>query len=187
MRRLVVFNAVTVDGYIADSVGDMSWAHKAREDAEWREFMDSNATGGGMLLFGRVTYELMKNFWPTAQAAEMFPVVAERMNNLPKVAFSRTMDEATWTNTTLVKGDMVAAVRRMKDEEGGGMAILGSASIVAQLAEAGVIDEYQMAVSPVALGAGKTMFEGMKRKLALRLTKTRTFGNGVVFVCYEPA
>lgn len=114
------------------------------------------------------------------------PIVAERMNSMPKVVFSRTLDKASWNNTKLVKGDMAAEVRKMKKEPGEGMAILGSGSIVSQLAPEGLIDEYQVVVNPIVLGKGRTMFDGVKEKLNLKLTKTRTFGNGNVVLCYEP-
>jgi dihydrofolate reductase len=183
MRKLGVFNQVSLDGYIADASGDMSWAHK--HDAEWNAFVDQNATGGGELLFGRVTYELMTRYWPTPMAMQNNPVVAERMNNLPKVVFSRTLEEASWNNTRLMKGDLAAEVRRMKAGPGPDLVILGSGSIVAQLAAEGLIDEYQLVVNPVVLGKGKTMFEGLKEKLNLKLTSTRQFGNGNVLLCYE--
>ena len=105
---------------------------------------------------------------------------------MPKVVFSRTLDQASWSHTKLVKGDMVSRIREMKKEPGHGMAILGSGSIVSQLALERVIDEYQVVVNPVVLGQGRTMFDGIKEKLNLRLTKARTFGNGKVFLCYEP-
>lgn len=190
MAKLIVFNMVSIDGYIADSHGDMSWA-KSRDDAEWNAFVAGNASGGGTLLFGRVTYDLMRSFWPTPQAAQQMPAVAERMNNRPKVVFSRTLDHASWNNTTLVQGDIVAAVRQMKKDSAAGLAILGSASIVSQLAQERLIDEFQMVVIPIALGTGKTpgktMFDGMSDRLPLRFTKSRTFGNGNVFLCYEPS
>ena len=184
MRKLAVFNNVTLDGYIADINGDMSWAHK--QDAEWNTFVQENASGGGELLFGRITYELMTSYWPTPYAMKNDPIVAERMNNLPKVVFSRTLEKASWNNTKLVKGDMAAEIRKMKKEPGENMVIFGSGSIVSQLAQEGLIDEYQIVVNPVALGKGRTMFEGIKEKLTLKLTKTRTFGNGNVLLCYEP-
>lgn len=186
MRKLVVFNQVTLDGNIADANGDMSWAHKDRQDAEWNAFVADNASGGGELVFGRITYELMASYWPTPMAMKNDPVVAERMNNLPKVVFSRTLGKTSWKNTKLVKGDVAAEIRKMKQEPGPGLAILGSGSIVAQLAQEGLIDEYQIVMNPVALGKGKTMFEGIKGKLTLKLTKTRAFGNGNVLLCYEP-
>jgi dihydrofolate reductase len=186
MRELVAFTNVTLDGYFAGPNGDLGWAHEGKQDAEWNAFVAENAQSGGQLLLGRVTYELMASYWPTPQALENDPVVAEGMNNLPKVVFSRTLDKASWKNTKLVKGDMAAAVRKLKQEPGKGMALLGSGSVVSQLAQAGLIDEYQIVVNPVALGEGKTLFAGIKEKLNLKLTRTRTFANGNALLCYEP-
>jgi len=128
----------------------------------------------------------MLSYWPTPLAMKNDPIVAERMNNLPKVVFSRTLDKPSWNNTKLIKSEMLAEVRKMKNEPGEGMAILGSGSIVSQLAQEGLIDEYQIVVNPVVLGSGRPMFEGIKEKLALNLIKTRTFRNGNVYLCYEP-
>ena len=186
MRKLIVFNQVTLDGYFVDPKGDMSWAHKSHDDAEWNQFVAGNASGGGTLLFGRVTYQMMASYWPTPMAAQNSPEVAAHMNQLPKVVFSRTLNEATWSNTRLMKGDLATAVRTLKDEPGPGMAILGSGSIVSQLSDARLIDEYQVIVNPLALGKGRTMFEGMKQRLDLRLISSRAFGNGNVLLCYEP-
>ena len=186
MRKLAVFNQLSLDGYFTDRNGDISWAHRGSDDPEWNAFVADNARAGGMLLLGRITYDLMKSYWPTPVALKNDPVVAERMNNLPKVVFSRTLDEASWNNTTLVKGDLPAEIRRMKKEPGQDMVIMGSGSIVSQLAPEGLIDEYQLVIVPVVLGKGRTMFDGIKEKLSLRPTKTRTFGNGNIFLCYAP-
>jgi dihydrofolate reductase len=184
MRKIGVFNQVSLDGYFVDMNGDMSWAH--RQDAEWNAFVAGNAKGGGALLFGRVTYEMMASYWPTPMASQTDPIVAERMNQLPKIVFSRTLNKASWNNTKLVKGDVAAEVRKMKREPGEDMAILGSGSIVSLLASEGLIDEYQIVVNPIVLGQGRTMFDGIKERLTLKLTKTRAFGNGNVLLCYEP-
>jgi dihydrofolate reductase len=184
MRKLGVFNAVSLDGYFVDSKGDMSWAYNLTKDPEWEAFGAENAKGGGMLLFGRITYELMASYWPTPAALENNPIVAKSMNALPKVVFSRTLDRASWQNTKLMKGDLVAEVRKLKAEPGPDMAILGSGSIVSQLAQAGLIDEYQIVVNPVVLGKGRTMFDGVQEKLALKLTKSQTFSNGNVVLSY---
>jgi len=186
MRKLVVFNHVSLDGYFVDKNGDMSWAKVDHQDAEWNAFVAENASGEGVLVFGRITYELMAGFWPTPFAIENMPVVAEGMNSMPKVVFSRTLDQASWNNTTLVKDDLAAEIRKMKQEPGEGMAILGSGSIVSQLAQERLIDEYQIVVNPIVLGEGRTMFDGIKEKLSLKLTKTRAFGNGNALLCYEP-
>jgi dihydrofolate reductase len=184
MRKLVVFNHITLDGYFTDANSDMSWAHKS--DPEWDAFAAENAKGGGVLLFGRITYELMESFWPTPAAMEMMPDVAKGMNEMPKIVFSRTLDQASWNNTKLVKSGLIEEVQKMKNEPGEDMVILGSGTIVSQLSEKRLIDEYQVVVNPIALGKGRTMFEGMKEKLALKRTNSRTFNNGNVVLSYEP-
>jgi dihydrofolate reductase len=186
VRQLTVFNNVTLDGYIADAKSDMSWAHQSPTDAEWNAFVSGNAQGGGALLFGRVTYDLMASYWPTPMAAKNDPALAERMNSHLKVVFSRTLEKATWANTRLVKHDMVGEVRRLKQAPGEGLAILGSGQIAAKLASEGLIDEYQLVVIPLALGQGRTPFEGIKQRLNLKLKSTRSFRNGNVLLCYEP-
>jgi dihydrofolate reductase len=184
MAKLIAFENVSVDGYFTDPKGDMSWAHS--NDPEWNEFTSQNAGGGGRLLLGRITYDLMVSFWPTEQARQMMPDVADAMNNMPKVVFSRSMDHPSWNNTTLIKDDIGGAVRKLKEEPGDDLVILGSGSIVAQLTKEGLIDEYQIIAHPLVLGKGRTLFEDVD-KLNLKRTKTRTFENGNVLSCYEPA
>lgn len=186
LRTLGVFLHLSLDGYYCDARGDMSFAHKSPDDAEWQEFVVGNASGRGMLLFGRTTYEMMSSWWPSPMAAQAMPEVAASMNAMPKVVFSRTMASADWINTTLVKDDAVDAVRRMKREPGPDMVILGSGSIVGQLAGAGLIDSLQVVVNPVALGEGKSLFAGLTQPLELVLTNTRVFRNGSVVLWYAP-
>lgn len=182
MRKLIVFNSVSVDGYFVDANGEMSWAHGA--DPEFNAFTQENARGGGTLLFGRITYELMASYWPTPMAAKNDPVVAEGMNKMQKVVFSRKMEKATWNNTRLVKNNLAEEVRRLKKEAETDLVLMGSGTIVAQLAEERLIDEYQLVVVPVALGGGRTLFEGVKAKLDLKLKSSRIFQSGRVYLCY---
>jgi len=191
VRKLIVFNHVTLDGYFVSATGDFRWAGKGNDDPEYAAFVAENASGGGELLFGRITYDLMASYWPTAIADQHNPEVAKGMNSMKKVVFSRTLKEASWSNTRLIRtgeadGDLASAIRRLKEEDGPGMAIMGSGSIVAQLALENVIDEYQMMVDPLALGSGRTMFDGIREELSLKLARSRTFKNGKVFHCYEP-
>ncbi len=158
MPKLVVYNSMSLDGYFTDANGDMSWAHK--RDPEWQAFITENAGGGGQLLFGRVTYDLMASFWPTPLAAQSNPIVVERMNNLQKYVFSTTLDKASWNNTRLFKGDLTTEVRKLKQESGPNIVIMGSGSVVAQLADAGLVDEYQIVLNPLVIGSGRTLFEG---------------------------
>jgi dihydrofolate reductase len=187
MRKLTVFNQVTLDGFFADPNGDIGWAYKDVQDAEWNAFVAGNAGSGGVLVLGRITYEMMAGYWPTPSAYENAPAVAAGINKLLKVVFSRTLEQAAWNNTRLVTGDLAAEIRKMKQEPGADMVILGSGSIVAQLAQQGLIDEYQIVVNPVILGRGRSMFDGVNKKLDLKLVRSRTFGNGNVLLCYAPA
>lgn len=185
MRKVHVFNNVSLDGFFVDATGDMSWAH--RHDDEWNAFASSNASGSGELLFGRVTYEMMAAFWPTPEAARLLPDVAAGMNAMRKIVFSRTLDTAGWHNTTVLKGDPATEVRELKRQPGPDMVILGSGSLVSQLTAARLIDEYQIVLNPVVLGAGRTLFERVPDRVRLELTRTRSFQNGNVVLWYEPA
>ncbi len=183
MRKVIVFNLVSLDGCFTGEGGDISW-HRA--DDEFQELANEAANSGNTLLFGRVTYQLMAGFWPTPEAIQTDPVVAEGMNRSEKIVFSRTLDAVHWHNTRLVKDDLLGEVRRLKQGRGTPLAVLGSGTIVAQLAEAGLIDEYQILINPVVLGRGRTMFAGIGKQLNLKLIRSRVFGNGNVLLCYEP-
>jgi len=185
-RQVGAFIHISLDGYYCDPRGDISFAHRPPEDTEWHEFVRGNASSGGMLLFGRKTYEKMAAWWPTPMAAQAMPVVAARMNNMPKIVFSRTMSSADWSNTTLVKDDLIVTVRRMKRETGPDVAILGSGSVVRQLVGVRLIDTLQVVLNPVALGAGQSLFAGLTKPQELALTNTRVFGNGSVVLWYAP-
>ena len=112
MRKIVVFNNVTLDGYYTGLDGDMTWAHKF--DPEWLQFTNDNTKGSAVLAFGRKTYDMMAGYWPSPMALKNMPVVAEAMNKSQKLVFSRTMDEAKWKNTRLVKGDSRPKSRKSK-------------------------------------------------------------------------
>lgn len=186
MRKLIVFNHISLDGYFVDANGTMYWAKTRKDDAEWNAFVAENASGDGPLLFGRKTYELMIQYWPTPMAKQHDAAIADRMNKLPKVVFSKTLEDVSWSNTRLVKSDLADEVRRMKEESGDGITILGSGTLVTQLSDAKLIDEYHVVINPVALGNGRTMFEEIKDKLEVTPVKSRTFGNGCVYLVYEP-
>jgi dihydrofolate reductase len=185
VRKLSVFDSISLDGYFTDDTSDIAWAHA--RDPEWQKFSGENAGGEAELAFGRKTYEMMAGFWPTPPAMESMPDVARGMNRMRKTVFSRTLDKPAWENTRVVKGDLPTEVRRMKSEPGPGIVILGSGQIVAQLTQAGLVDEYQIVIVPIVLGKGRALFEGVTGKPRLKLTKTRAFGNGNVVAWYERA
>jgi dihydrofolate reductase len=187
MRKLGVFNNVSLDGYFVDAHGDMHWAYRGKPDAEWNAFVAGNASGEGELLFGRITYELMASYWPTPLAKQNMPAVAEGMNKMLKIVFSRTLDKVTWNNTKLIRGDLATEVRKLKQETGPDIVILGSGSVVSQLAREGLIDEFQIVVNPIVLGNGRTMFNGVTQRPTLKLARSRTFGDGNVVLNYDLA
>lgn len=180
MRKLRVFESISVDGYFTDANGAMSWAHATSQDAEFAEWVSGNASSGGELLFGRKTYQMMEAFWPTPMAAQQMPAVAKGMNAATKYVASKTI-QPTWQNTSLLKGELLSAVRDLKGSAGPDITILGSGSVAAQLGEAGLIDEYQFVIIPVALGGGRTVFSQGRK---LRLVNQRAFRSGNVVVTY---
>jgi dihydrofolate reductase len=186
MRRLSAFMQVSLDGYFCDAGGAMDFAHKPRDDSEWQEWVAGNASGGGMLLFGRKTYEMMAAWWPTPAAAAEMPDVAAQMNALPKIVASRTLSSADWNNTTVLR-DAVRTLQQMKMESGPDITVLGSGSIVTQLADAGLLDTIRLVVNPVALGAGTPFLAGLQRPLHVALAESRTFRNGSAVLTYAPA
>lgn len=183
MGKLIAYNFTTLNGYFKGPDNDISWH---RHDVEESEFAADNLEAKATLLFGRVTYEMMASFWPTPMAIENMPEVARGMNESEKIVFSTTLESADWENSTLIKGGLIEAVRKLKAIPGKVMTILGSGSIIAQLAEARLIDEYQFMIDPVAIGEGTPSFQRLTRKLDLKLINHRVFKSGVVLLSYEP-
>jgi len=180
MRTLKVFESISVDGYFTDANDDMSFAHAAAPDPEFSAWVAQNASSGRELLFGRKTYEMMEAFWTSAAARERMAAVANGMNAAKKYVATKTL-EPTWANSQRLEGDLLTAVRALKQGKGPPLVILGSGSLVATLGEAGLIDEYQFVVVPTALGSGRTLFSQGKK---LRLAEQRAFGNGHVVLTY---
>lgn len=178
MGKLQVFESISVDGYFTDPRGDLSWAHAGTEDPEFDDWVGNNASGGGALLLGRVTYQMMEAFWPTPAAEKQMPRVAKGMNAARKYVASRTL-KPTWTNSRLLEGDLVEAVKTLK--RGEDLTVLGSGNVAAQLGEAGLVDGYQFVVVPIALGGGRTVFTATR---TLRLVEHRAFRSGKVVLTY---
>jgi dihydrofolate reductase len=183
LRKVIIFNLVSLDGYFEGPNHILDW-HNV--DAEFQEFAIAQLDSAGLLLFGRVTYELMAGFWPTAAAARDDPLTAAAMNRLPKVVFSRTLDHVNWQNTRLVKENIVAEVWRLKDKPGKDIFIFGSSDLSVALIQHDLIDEFRLLVNPLVLGAGTALFHGIQEVLLLRLLRTQTFKNGNVLLVYQP-
>ena len=186
MRRITVFNNISLDGYFTGENDDMSAFHR-QHDAEWAEWVSGNASGGagGTFLFGRKTYEQMRSFWPTPQAAQQMPVVADSMNRTEKLVVSRTLSDPGWANARVIGGDLVDEVTKLKAGAGSDILIMGSGSIVAQLTKARLIDGYTFVIAPFVMGVGRTMFEGVGSLVDLKRTSERAFANGNIVATYE--
>lgn len=185
MRKLTVFNFITLDGYFEGAVkGDISW-HK--HGGEENQYAGAMLQSGSTLLFGRITYEMMASYWPTPAAIKNDPIVAPGMNNADKIVFSRTLQNPAWNNTTVVNGNIKEEVKKMKQLPGKDMTLLGSGSILTQFAEWGLIDEYQIMIDPVVLGNGTSIFKNIKHPPDLKLTASKVFSSGIVLLCYQPA
>lgn len=183
MKKLTVFNFITLNGFYKDSDNGIGW-HK--HDGDGDDHASDSMRTKSTLLFGRVTYEMMASFWPTPMAMEQMPEVAKGMNKANKIVFSRTLKKTDWSNTKIISSNLVDAVKKLKKESDHDLTILGSGSMVTQLADANLIDGYQIMIDPVALGAGTPIFHNMKKGLDLKLITSKVFKSGVVMLDYEP-
>jgi dihydrofolate reductase len=181
MRRLVMFNLVTLDGSFAGPSGEIDW-HNV--DDEFHQFARAQLDSADGLLFGRVTYQLMVSYWPTPDAAAQAPEIASRMNSISKTVASRILPSVDWTNTKLIKQDVPHEISNLKQQPGKDLLLLGSADLASALTELRLIDEYRIMVNPVVLGEGQPLFRNVKQKLGLKLLSTRSFRSGNVLLCY---
>jgi dihydrofolate reductase len=178
MRKVILFNLITLDGFFEGPGADISW-HAV--DDEFNEFAVEQLQSAGGLIFGRVTYHLMESYWPTA---EDDPEVAKLMNNMPKYVFSRTLETASWTNTELLKGEATVEIRRLKEQPGKDLFIFGSADFASSLIQHGLIDEYRIILNPVVIGEGTPLFKNIHQHMRFKLLRTRAFRNGNVLLYY---
>jgi dihydrofolate reductase len=186
VRKVIVSEMVSLDGFFGGPNGDIDW-HVVDED--FNDFAIAQLNELDVLLFGRVTYQLMASYWPTDAALQDDPEVANKMNTLSKVVFSNTLETVTWgtwDNVQLAKGDIGLEVTRLKQQPGKDMAIFGSGSIVTALAQLGLIDEYRLTVAPVVLGRGMPLFAGITAPIKLKLLQAKTFKTGVELLYYAP-
>jgi dihydrofolate reductase len=187
MRKVLLSNLVTLDGFFAGLKGELDW-HIV--DEEFNQYAIDLLSKVDALLFGRVTYQLMADYWPAAATNPSTPKsdleIADKMNNLPKIVFSKTLQKVEWKNTRLVKEKIAEEISKMKEQSGKDMVIFGSGSIVSTFMQLGLIDEYRIIVNAVVLGNGKPLFKGINDKQNLKLLKTRVFGSGVVILYYQP-
>ena len=186
MRKVVLMMSVSLDGFIEGPDREIDW-HQV--DDELHDHFNEHLRAMGGFLNGRVTYELMARFWPTADTdpASTRPMVefSRIWRDMPKVVFSKTLPRAGW-NTTIVRELVPDEIRDLKRQPGGDLA-LGGAGLAAAFLRHGLIDEFRVYVHPVAIGRGKPLFAPSDARTNLRLLETRRFGNGVVLLRYDAA
>jgi dihydrofolate reductase len=182
--RLVYGMQLSLDGYIEGPNGDLSWN---RVDEELHRHFNEQEREAELLLYGRRLYELMAAYWPTARDDESLPdymrEYSEIWRSKPKVVFSGTLEGVEW-NSRLVKGPVGEEVARLKAEHDGSLSV-GGATLAGELIALGLVDEFQLYLTPVILGGGKSMFGPVPESTDLRLVETRTFASGVVLLRYE--
>ena len=183
MRKVFLFMMVTLDGFFEGPNHEIDW-HNV--DEEFNEFAIDQLNEVDALLFGRVTYLGMASYWPTPLAKENDPIIADKMNTVPKIVFSKTLEKVEWNNSRLVKENIAEEVLQLKQQQGRDLAIFGSANLMVSLLQMGLVDELRIMVNPVVLGNGKPLFTGLHDKVKLNLIKTRTFRSGNVLLYYQP-
>ncbi len=176
-----MWNLVTLDGFFE---GPKSWEidwHDYVWGDELERFAIDQSKTTDALLFGRVTYEGMASHWPSQKGE-----IADFMNSIPKVVFSRTLEKAVWNNTRLVRGKAEEEVAKLKRQPGGNLVIFGSANLCSALTRHGLIDEYQLCLVPVILGSGNPLFKPAPERVRLQLVEARPTKSGAVILRYEP-
>ena len=180
MRNLIVSNLMSLDGFFESSSKKLDWFVP---DEEFFEYSKDLLRSVDTIIFGRVTYQHMAGYWPAAAKDE----IADKMNNLPKIVFSRMLEKAEWNNSTLVRTNVAEEISKLKQQPGKDMVILGSATLASSLLPLGLIDEYRVILDPVLIGRGNPLFKGIKQKLRLKLQKTKLLSSGVIVLYYQKA
>lgn len=190
MRKLIVTMWQSLDGFISGPDGRMDWV-TSHFDPEMGAYEDALVSNAEILLFGRITYESFAGSWPSVpennEISEEERAYARRLNEMRKVVFSRTMPWAKWQNSQLERDNLEEVVTALKKESGKDILIYGSASLVCQLTDLRLIDEYQLMIFPVLLAGGKTLFSGLQKPVDLRLCRTKVHSSGVAELSYELA
>src|SRR5919197_3399460 len=192
MRKIGVFIHVTLDGFFAGPNDEIDWFKAIKKDAGWEKHTHKESQSGSTtLLFGATTYKMMKGFWPNPAGIQSDPDMAKVMNECPKIVVSKTLksveDEPNWKNVRILHDLSHDTITKLKEESSSGtITILGSGSIVQQLANMDLIDEYELVIVPIILGNGKYLFKDIKIT-EMKLVESRSFQNGLVSLRYQPA
>ena len=183
MGKLILFNMMTIDGFFEGKNKEIDW-HQV--DSEFNNFAIEQLDSASTLVFGRITYQLMAGYWPTKKAEVDDPIVAERMNAISKVVFSKTLDRVEWPNTRLYSNNIENVIKALKTNSDKNIFIFGSANLASNVRPFGLIDEYRIMINPVLLGQGQELFRQKNQRLNFKLINCRAFSSGNVLLQYEP-
>ena len=183
MARLTSFTFQSIDGFYKGPDEDVSWN---RHGAEELAFSEAQLARGHTLVFGRRTYEHMAAVWPTPGAQARLPVIAAAMNRAEKIVVSNSLPQASWGPARIVRGDVAAAFRALKQQAGPDLTLLGSGELLTCLVAHGLVDSLEIMIYPVAIGAGTPLFKGHREELDFHLTDHRVFASGSVLLTYAP-
>ena len=186
MGRIVVTEFVSLDGVMEDPGGSENfkyggWTFEISRGDEGEKFKLDEAFGADALLLGRVTYQGFADAWPSRSGE-----FADKFNTMPKYVVSTSMDDAEWSNSTVLEGDLAKAVADVKQKHDGDIVVHGSAQLAQELLEQDLVDELRLMVFPVVLGSGKRLFGETSDKKPLQLVDSKTVGDGVAILVYRP-
>jgi dihydrofolate reductase len=188
--KLTVFLHLTLDGIYAGPRGDLDWFKAVPKDDEFEAYTHGAAQSGNALIFGRATYDMMKSYWPTPDAIASDPDMAKAVNQSRKIVFSKSLKDVAegpnWRNVTVLREIDPSEILELKTQAKTDFTTLGSGSVVRQLANLGLVDEFDFVVAPIVLGRGKELFEGVG-ETRLKLLESRSFDNGMTLLRYTPA
>jgi dihydrofolate reductase len=184
VRTLASFIMTSLDGFYEGPNGELDWSIV---DEEFRDFALRQLDEADTLGFGRATYDHMAAYWPTDQAEANDPAIASRMNSKPKLVFSTALEQADWSNTTIMEGEAVERIEAVRTAPGGELLVIGSAHLTACFVAAGVLDELRIMVAPVVIGQGRSLFEDLKVRVGLSLAYVRQFDSGSLLLTYHPS
>ncbi len=185
MRKIFVFNNISVDGLFSDAAGGVGWAK--RDGDELTEYVKQTRGTISTYLFGKNTYQMFASFWPTPAGKAANPYFAKILSEGEKIVFSKTLGAAEWENTTIQPVADRSSLEKLKASKGGDCLIFGSGSLVRDLARQGLIDEFQLVLNPVILGRGSSLFGSLPASIELQLLDAKPFKNGTVLLRYRPA
>jgi dihydrofolate reductase len=201
MRKVIISMMMSLDGFFAGPNGEFDWP---LADEQFEEYAVGMLNEVDTIIFGRITYQMMASYWPTAiaspggtlesegvkyavpkEVSQVHKDVADKMNSLNKIVFTKTLSNVEWNNSSLSRDINAEEIMQMKHQPGKDIVILGSGSVISAFADLGLIDEYRIFVNPIILGEGKALFKDLTNKIKLKLIRTKTFSSGLVGLYYQ--